>query len=229
VSATRAARDAANKREFANLVGHECGHELRIISGEEEAKLIGRGIQCDPKLHDLRDFTLVDLGGGSMERIVFNDGEATHAKSLQLGAVRLSNLFVSDRDLPLPENERSIIEKHVLDSLDSNEMSSEESSSNIAVLTGGCSTLIAARLLDENDDGITLSQLFVYRDAIIAIDKPERISKLSVPEARADIMPTAAIILSCVLQQLGCQDLRFSNYNLRFGVARTMLFDEAIS
>ena len=228
VIATSAAREASNKQEFAHAVERACGHELRILSGDEEAKLIGRGILCDPQLNDLRDFTLIDLGGGSLERIVFKDRKASKAKSLPLGAVRLSNLHIRDRNIPLAPSEQALIENHVVENLKANGITSNDCSSDIAVLTGGSATLIGNQLDKDGLGRASLSQLIGYRDQIIAANRADRIDRYSVPEARADIMPTAAVILSCVLNHLECQDIRFSNYNLRFGIAHTLLIDQTI-
>src|SRR3954470_8064032 len=63
--ATSAVRDAQNGREFCERVRVATGHEIRILSGPEEAALIGRGLVADPALGDLRDFYVFDLGGGS--------------------------------------------------------------------------------------------------------------------------------------------------------------------
>ena len=46
--ATSAVRDAANRAEFCERVRTATGRDIRILSGEEEASLIGRGLLCDP-------------------------------------------------------------------------------------------------------------------------------------------------------------------------------------
>ena len=63
--ATSAVRDAGNGAEFSRRVSQATGFDLRILSGEEEANAIGRGLTCDPALADLQDFYLFDLGGGA--------------------------------------------------------------------------------------------------------------------------------------------------------------------
>ena len=48
IVATSAVRDASNGLEFRDRVKGACGHEVRILTGIEEANLIGRGLATDP-------------------------------------------------------------------------------------------------------------------------------------------------------------------------------------
>jgi len=66
--ATSAVRDALNGADFyrPRSSSHRPGR-IRLLSGDEEANLIGRGLTCDRALTGLRDFYVFDLGGGSLE------------------------------------------------------------------------------------------------------------------------------------------------------------------
>ncbi len=54
------------------------GHNIRILTGDEEANLIGRGLTCDPALTTLRDFYVFDLGGGSLECLAPRDRQVQY-------------------------------------------------------------------------------------------------------------------------------------------------------
>jgi exopolyphosphatase / guanosine-5'-triphosphate,3'-diphosphate pyrophosphatase len=54
--ATSAVRDASNGADFRERVRAATGHSIRLLSGDEEANLIGRGLTCDPALTGLTDF-----------------------------------------------------------------------------------------------------------------------------------------------------------------------------
>jgi exopolyphosphatase/guanosine-5'-triphosphate,3'-diphosphate pyrophosphatase len=88
--ATSAVRDAVNGPDFRARVQAATGHEIRILTGDEEANGIGRGLTSDPALVDLQDFYVFDLGGGSLECLLFRERAITQAVSLQLGCVRLT-------------------------------------------------------------------------------------------------------------------------------------------
>src|SRR5262245_20227704 len=94
--ATSAVRDAANGADFCDRIKKATHHPIRILSGDEEANLIGRGLVADPALRGLRDFYVFDLGGGSLECLAFLNRTIEQAVSLQLGCVRLTERFVSD-------------------------------------------------------------------------------------------------------------------------------------
>ena len=94
--ATSAVRDAHNGADFIARVRALTGHTIRILTGDQEANLIGRGLTCDPALTTLRDFYVFDLGGGSLECLAFRDRQIAQAVSLQLGCVRLTDKFVAE-------------------------------------------------------------------------------------------------------------------------------------
>jgi exopolyphosphatase/guanosine-5'-triphosphate,3'-diphosphate pyrophosphatase len=81
--ATSAVRDAANADAFSFRILDRTGLRLRVLSGEEEARLSLKG--CSSSDSD----GVIDIGGGSTEIAVERGGETT-AVSLQIGAVRLA-------------------------------------------------------------------------------------------------------------------------------------------
>ena len=81
--ATSAVRDAANQAEFAERLFGATGLELDVCSGNEEASLSFWGATGQGATG------LIDIGGGSTEIAVGNNGSIHDAVSLQLGAVRL--------------------------------------------------------------------------------------------------------------------------------------------
>src|ERR1051326_8436814 len=72
--ATSAARDAKNQDELVAALTHAAGVKVEVISGEEEAELVFRGVNTDPKLDGQR-LLILDVGGGSTEFIA---GEGRH-------------------------------------------------------------------------------------------------------------------------------------------------------
>ncbi len=103
--ATCAVREAANGDDFVKRVRKETGLRLNVISGEEEARLITRAVRselppsCDPLL-------VLDIGGGSTEVVVAKGDRILLAESLDLGAVRLTDLYVSSEPLAAKDERR---------------------------------------------------------------------------------------------------------------------------
>jgi len=93
IVATSAVREAANGAEFLAQVHSSSGRQVRVISGEEEARLTLLGVTDG--LPDLRgDFLLFDIGGGSTEFVLSRAGRAAQAVSVKLGVVELAERFM---------------------------------------------------------------------------------------------------------------------------------------
>ena len=93
---TSAARDAANGDEFLQAVHNQCGLEVQVISGDQEAGLIFRGVSNDPTWED-KPILVMDVGGGSAEFIQGQTGRMEFFQSLPLGALRLTEQFGENR------------------------------------------------------------------------------------------------------------------------------------
>jgi exopolyphosphatase/guanosine-5'-triphosphate,3'-diphosphate pyrophosphatase len=99
--ATSATRDANNREDFLRRAESALGHPIEIISGVEEARLIGLGVnQVWPQGDD--PVLIVDVGGGSAEFVLMQNGVMVEGYSRPLGAVRLKEVFL-DKDPPRRE------------------------------------------------------------------------------------------------------------------------------
>lgn len=224
IVATSAVRDASNKQEFVNAVEKACGHELRILSGDEEAAFIGDALKCDPALSQLGSYSLLDLGGGSMECIQFSEHKLQKAQSLRLGSVRLASLLIEDRSIPLDHSKQTHIANYVKDRWLASKFPASSSPSEVAVLTGGSAKHLAESLTGRQlDDGLEFDEFSKIAHHICSLPLEERVTRYQIPETRADIFPTAMITLLTSLEHLGCQRLFFTEFNLRFGVAAKLL------
>ena len=90
--ATSAVREAENRGEFVRRARDEAGVQVSVISGAEEARLIRLGVLQAVPAFDRRHL-LVDIGGGSTEFVVGEGNEVLGARSLKLGAIRLTERF----------------------------------------------------------------------------------------------------------------------------------------
>lgn len=92
---TSAIRSAINGKDFVQLVSKETGIEVKIISGEDEARLIYEGVKWS---YIFEEPTMVmDVGGGSTEFIFANKDEVIDLVSLNIGVSRIfQELELSD-------------------------------------------------------------------------------------------------------------------------------------
>lgn len=228
--ATSAVRDAGNSAEFRTRVRAATGLEIRILSGDEEANLIGRGLVCDPALQTLRDFYVFDLGGGSLECLAFRDRRIRQATSLPLGCVRLTEKFVANADAPLPRESVTAIATHCRAALAGAGFAFSLPAGAAAIGTGGtvatARAILAARVgqtLEQSDSLVTVAALRELSDQIGGLALPERKQVPGLPPARADVFPTALATLIAVADAGGFGGLRNSLYNLRYGLAAEAL------
>jgi exopolyphosphatase/guanosine-5'-triphosphate,3'-diphosphate pyrophosphatase len=106
VVATSAVRTAANGHLFMEAVAAVTGTDPITLTGPEEADGIACGVRTDHLIEErLDDFTVFDLGGGSLELIRFEHHGVTDRTSLPLGSVRLTEAFFSDPSQPIPKAE----------------------------------------------------------------------------------------------------------------------------
>jgi len=89
--ATSALRDAPNKNIFLNRIKKELGINIKVIDGKTEA-LLG-GIACANLLQLEQKAVTVDIGGGSTEFALIENRKVINTYSLNLGTVRLKELF----------------------------------------------------------------------------------------------------------------------------------------
>lgn len=100
ITATSAARDAANRDDFFAPAAEIVGAAPELLSGDEEARYSFLGATADL---DPRDgpFLVADIGGGSTELAV-GSTRCEGAVSVDVGCVRMTEAYLHS-DPPLPE------------------------------------------------------------------------------------------------------------------------------
>lgn len=227
--ATSAVRDAANGPDFRQRVQDATGHTIRILTGDEEADFIGRGLTCDPALAHLRNFYVFDLGGGSLECLAFRDRRIEQEMSLKLGCVRLTEKFITDPGAPLQTAECTALALHVRDEIKRSGFRFNLGAAD-AVFTGGTFTSVRAIKaalhgvkLEETPPVVSLATLHDLLDEVGPLSLAERKGIPGMPAARADVFP-AALVTVVTVAEFGLFDrFHHSLYNLRWGIASNAL------
>lgn len=94
--ATSAVRDATNGLTFLELVRSETGLKVKVLRGEEEARLSFRSALAHFELGVGRALVM-DIGGGSLELALSADGLLERLISLPFGAIRLTEEFLGPK------------------------------------------------------------------------------------------------------------------------------------
>jgi len=92
VVATGVVRKAVNRNYFITLIAERLGHNVKIISGQEEADLTCKGVLSSLN-HSGEPLVIFDLGGGSTEFIWTNNRKGKSI-SIELGVVILTEDYL---------------------------------------------------------------------------------------------------------------------------------------
>jgi exopolyphosphatase/guanosine-5'-triphosphate,3'-diphosphate pyrophosphatase len=227
--ATSAVRDAVNGKEFMGKIFAETGLAGEILSGEQEALAIARGLAQDPLLAGKKDFFQMDLGGGSFEFIRVINGIVEAAVSLQLGAVRMLERFILNPKGIIVQEERRALRRHVIKQLELSGFDFNPHHASL-VATGGAFTVARMCLcapvrgvIEDTTPTLTRSALGGLADRLAAMPLAARAKIPFLPLQRADILPVALDTIVAAMDYAERCDCYHSLYNLRYGIAAEML------
>lgn len=229
--ATSAVRDAHNGKVFQEMVATEAGVVLRVLSGEDEARLIGFGVMQDPAVRALGAFYMLDLGGGSLELLEFSeDGKVLQKVSLQLGAVRLTERFIANKEDAISKETLVAVSDYVKSEIARTGFTLRKP---VPFLVGSGGAVVYARGLLAGRKGmehwrrhpamLLRDELAVLGQELAGQTLEERMNIAALPRQRADIMPVALVTLVSVLEMADAVGLQHSLFNLRFGLAAELL------
>jgi exopolyphosphatase/guanosine-5'-triphosphate,3'-diphosphate pyrophosphatase len=91
---TSALRDSANSEVLLTLLKRRTGIDVRVISGQEEARLIARGILAHENPTAKGLVALVDIGGGSVEITLCRGRQIRRSTSFKLGLRDFNRFFL---------------------------------------------------------------------------------------------------------------------------------------
>jgi exopolyphosphatase/guanosine-5'-triphosphate,3'-diphosphate pyrophosphatase len=237
--ATCAVREAANASAFCDAVRERCGVEVEVLSGEEEARLINLALRsefpasCDPLF-------VVDIGGGSTELVVSKGDDILFTESLELGTVRLSEMFVKSD--PIADSEYREMKKLIRDRV--KRAAARVRKIGFSTCVGSAGTIHAIATVEEVSlhGPVALSghrrlasddvRRWVKRFRSTSLKEKLRIPGLD--PRRRDIILAGAMLLSRILRETGATEILTGERGLREGaildlIARGRSAGEGIS
>ena len=224
--ATSAVREAENRDEFLEAASAKANVRIEVISGVEEARLIHLGVLQAVPVFD-RQVLVVDIGGGSTEFIVGRGGDVLAARSLKVGAIRLTERFF--RKEPVKKKAVDEARKYVKSFLPRvRDMVADAGGFQVAVGSSG-TILNVAEMARAGRSGEPLRQIgmtsFTADELADVVGdltaRPRVADRLGVPgldPRRADIILGGVIVLEQVVRVLGISELVTSDFALREGV-----------
>lgn len=216
--ATSAMRDAPNRNTIARRIRKELDLVVEVIKGEEEARLVFQGVRSEGYINDEPSY-IIDIGGGSTEIIVGDQGGVLVAESLDMGARRYSRRFFSSQNYTTRQlHQCSHAAASKIQSIASEFKPFEVNS--VYGTSGTIRTLaeIIAQFYNLDDaTHLALSHLKAMRVKLIEAVKHDQLPD-SIEKERKETLIAGATILEEVMSALHIRSLRVCPSALREGI-----------
>lgn len=212
VVATSAVREAINRDDFLVLAEERTGMHIEVLSGEREGQLsyLGAKAGMDLKTNPV----IADIGGGSTE--VIHQRRGIKSISIPVGAVRAweadwDEIEVKSRlAVEIPDNLRT--------------------KSSPLILVGGTATSLVAikkgmivyNPSQVHGEKLTLLEISAYYDRLNQLTLDERKALPGLQPERADIIVKGILIIKCLVELFGRQEVMVSDSDLLEGLILTL-------
>ena len=212
--ATSALRDAPNSNVFISRISKDLGLNIKVIDGEKEAYY--GGVAALNLLHD-DTFVTVDIGGGSTEFCFVNKGKVEKSISLNIGTVRIKELYFNKNDIKGAK-------KYILDNL--KKISNLEIKIPKKVVgIGGSIRSLSKIVMTKNQYPLDVLHEYMYkvRDEISLFDKisiaknNDDLKSFGVKKDRFDTIKEGAFIFKTILEELEIDEVVTSGVGVREG------------
>ena len=226
--ATSATREAPNGKDFIREVEAQLGLQIDLIAGQEEARRIYLGVLSGLEL-DNQPHVIVDIGGGSTELILGDGRDPRFLSSTKVGAVRLTNAFITTD--PISNREYDRLKAYVRGMLEwpLEDLKGQVKPDETVQIIGTSGTIESLIRLDASETlgmapaslhgySLTLERLQVLTQRLRKLPFSDRCKMPGMSERRAEIILSGAIILQEVMESLGMTQITSCSRALREGI-----------
>ncbi|MDE6586688.1 MAG: Ppx/GppA family phosphatase [Clostridia bacterium] len=225
--ATAAVRRAKNQRSFLDEIQATCGIKIRVLTAEEEAVLVYRGVI---NTMDIPKGIVLEIGGGSTKIVYYNRRNMLNYVTLPFGAVTLTGMFNEEGLKPVEQAAK--IEAFFTEQLEKVEWLKEVDPDVQMIGVGGSfrnlfkiSKMVHKYPLDTvHNYKMSVEDFTPVYDMIkvLDLDKKKKIKGLSTE--RADILPAALAVIKSFVNYMHLDQFTFSGAGLREGI----MFNQAL-
>lgn len=228
-TATSAVRESRNSDQFIEQVRKDVGLDVQVLPGVEEARLIAMAVSEVTDFNNRRAL-IIDIGGGSTEFIITGGGEPELMLSLRLGAVRLTEKFISTDPISIEQRNRLVANIRS----DFTRAAAEIKNAGYDFTIGSSGTVLnmvnAVVQADEpygSEDvsdyepfsqTVTLDQIEWLNRRLGRMTLRERRRVPGIEKGRADIIVAGGLLLQCLLSDLDAAEITSCDWSLREGV-----------
>lgn len=218
VVGTNTLRRAVNGDAFVIEANKLLGHEVEIISGREEARLIYEGVLQDAREQDIARL-VIDIGGGSTEIIVGEGRDPTVIESINVGCVSMTQRHFSDGRIT------SSAMRHTANStlMEIHPILHKYTRAQWQQAVGCSGTIKAIAQLSRQmgfseGDLISANSLDQLAEHMLRIGHIKKLQFKDLSERRVAVIPGGLALLKALFKVLDIEQMRVSGTALREGV-----------
>jgi exopolyphosphatase/guanosine-5'-triphosphate,3'-diphosphate pyrophosphatase len=228
VTATSAARDAANRDDLFDEAEAMVGARPELLSGDDEARLSFLGATSDLDPAD-GPYLVVDIGGGSTE-FAFGAERFEAGLSTEMGCVRFTERYL-DHDPPRPEElvaALSVAEAYVDDVRQA--IPAAASAQRFVGLAGTVTTAAAVEIGLATYDRDRIHHFVLTKEAVEDVfrtlateGRAARLANPGLEEARADVIVGGLCVLVTIMRRMGFDECLVSEADILDGLALSLI------
>ncbi len=215
--ATSALRDAPNGKIFVKWIEKELGISIKIIDGNKEANY---GAIAVNNLLPIDNGITIDIGGGSSDMALIKNGDIVDTYSLNLGTVRLKELFF-DKEMSRQEiNEKA--KAYIQSELQRLPIHFKH---KLAIGIGGTARTLSKGIMKLSLHPLDKLHAFTYEiDAFkayledIPLSSAKNLKKFGLKKNRYDTIREGTLIFNEILSHIGADSVMSSSVGVREGV-----------
>jgi len=223
--ATSAIRTAQNGTRFIKTIADTLHIEVRLVSGDEEADLVYKGVQQALPGTCLQKSLILDIGGGSLEFIFVESGQSILTQSIEIGTARILDQFKPSNIIKPAEIDfiEQTLHSHLLPLL--TDMKAKKP--NVLIGASGAFDTFRDLLATIGSEYKSLNPYLVIRrpafeslyQTLIHSSLDDRLRMKGLPDFRAEMIVIAAIIVNFVVHKFEIESIIQSDFALKEGVA----------
>ncbi|WP_309496986.1 Ppx/GppA phosphatase family protein [Sulfurovum sp.] len=223
--ATSALRDAPNGNEFTRWIKEELDLTIHIIDGKKEAHF---GAIAATNLLPVDNGITIDIGGGSSDMALIQDGVIIDSYSLNLGTVRLKELFFDKtaKNDQINLLASAYIQKEL-------QMLPKHFKHHLAIGIGGTARTLSKGIMKRSDYPLDKLHAYTYtfKDHLpyleaIPCSSAKNLKQFGLKKNRYDTIREGTLIFTEILSHIGAKSVISSSVGVREGVFLEQLLKE---
>ena len=220
--ATSAVREASNAHEFVSMIQRATGLRIRVVDGDEEARLSFRSAVAHFDMGVGRT-VVADIGGGSLELALSAEGVIERLSSLPFGAIRLTEEYLANGPTTkrLKKLRRAVAEA-IRDTIPLRDwrgaqlIGSGGTFTNLAGIHLARQGILTARSV--HAARISRADLEHIVNMLVDMSPEERRAVPGLNPERADIIVAGLAVAAEVLRRVEAREIVVSRYGIREGL-----------